>query len=77
MREVAWCELCAAEHLLDDGRPVAPLHEVCQLLEVAHHPPLGGRCRLRARGVADVAVVARGGRLGRRWTCRSAVRTDR
>jgi hypothetical protein len=31
VRAVAWCELCAAEHLLADGRPVPHLGEVCRL----------------------------------------------
>jgi hypothetical protein len=39
-RDVALAELCAAECLLDDGHPLPPLHEVCQLLEVAYRPPL-------------------------------------
>jgi hypothetical protein len=35
-RQVAVSELCAAECLLDDGRGRPPLHELCQLLEVAY-----------------------------------------
>jgi hypothetical protein len=40
LREVAWYELAAAEHLLADGRPVPPLHDLCQLLEVSYQAPL-------------------------------------
>lgn len=39
VRDVALCELCAAECRLDDGRQPPPLHEVSQLLEVAYWPP--------------------------------------
>lgn len=38
-RDVVLAELCAAECLVDDG-PVPPLHDVCQLLEVAYRPPI-------------------------------------
>lgn len=38
-RDVALCELCAAECRVDDGHPPPPLHEVCQLAEVAYRPP--------------------------------------
>jgi len=40
VRDVALVELCAAECLVDDGRPPPPLHDVCQLLEVAYRKPV-------------------------------------
>ncbi len=55
-RDVAVVELCAAEHLADDG-PVPPLHEVCQHYEVAYLPALP----------VDVGH-ARGAWLALRWT---------
>lgn len=55
LRDVALVELCAAECLVDDGRP-PPLHDVCQLLEVAYRKPI------------DVDVgFARGVWLALRW----------
>jgi hypothetical protein len=38
-RDVALCELCAAESQLADQRHPPPLHEVCQLLEVSYREP--------------------------------------
>ena len=56
VRDVALAELCAAECLVDDGRPRPPLHDVCQLLEVAYRAPI------------DVdAGFARGVWLALRW----------
>lgn len=56
MRDVALVELCAAECLVDDERPPPPLHDVCQLLEVAYRKPI------------DVdAGFARGVWLALRW----------
>lgn len=39
-RDVALAELCAAECLIDDGQLPPPLHDLCQMLEVAYRPPL-------------------------------------
>jgi hypothetical protein len=56
LRDVALVELCAAECLVVDGRPPPPLHDVCQLLEVAYRQPI------------DVdAGFARGVWLALRW----------
>jgi hypothetical protein len=39
-RDVALCELCAAESLLGDGAPPPPLGEVCRMLGVVFVAPL-------------------------------------
>ncbi len=39
-RDVALCELCAAESLLGDGAPPPPLEEVCRILGVEFRTPM-------------------------------------